>query len=100
MTRYFENCYLDLAWMVLFSPDAAQSAMGEALDIIPANRLLMGSDTANLEEMYGTIKWTRKVLAAALAKKVAGGFLSEEAALKLGRRVLSTNAMDLYGLKD
>lgn len=100
MTRYFENCYLDLAWMVLFSPDAAENAMGEALDIIPAGRLMMGTDTANLEEMYGTIKFTRRALANALAKKVANGYLTEEVALDSARRVLAGNAMKLYGLKD
>ena len=100
MVRYFPNCYLDLAWMVLFSPSAAENVLGEAMDLVPADRLMMGSDTANLEEMYGTIKWTRKILASVLAKKVAGGYISEEVALNLGRRVLSTNAMELYGLKD
>ena len=74
--------------------------MGEALDIIPAGRLMMGTDTANLEEMYGTIKFTRRVLANALAKKVFNGYLTEEVALDSARRALSTNAMELYGLKD
>jgi predicted TIM-barrel fold metal-dependent hydrolase len=100
MTRYFGNCYLDLAWMVLFSPAAARDALGEALDIVPADRLTMGSDTANLEEMYGTIKFTRRVLAEVLADKVRNGYLTEDLALALGRRVLHTNGMELYGLKE
>jgi len=100
MTRYFGNCYLDLAWMVLFSPSAAHSALAEALDIVPADRLLMGSDTANLEEMYGTIKFTRRVLANVLAGKVRGGFLTEGVALSLARRVLHDNGMALYGIKE
>jgi len=100
MTRYYGNCYLDLAWMVLFSPDAAKSALAEALDIVPADRLTIGSDTANLEEMYGTIKFTRRVLAQVLAEKVEGGFMTEEVALRLAERIMYKNAMELYGLKD
>jgi len=100
MTRYFGNCYLDLAWMVLFSPAAAKSALAEAIDIIPSGQLVIGTDTANLEEFYGTLKFTRRVLAEVLAEKVAGGFLTESVALDVARRVLHDNAMALYGLKD
>jgi predicted TIM-barrel fold metal-dependent hydrolase len=100
MTRYFGNCYLDLAWMVLFSPAAATSALAEAIDLLPGNQLTIGTDTANLEEMYGTVKFTRRVLAGVLAEKVAGGYLTEEVALAVARRVLHDNAMALYGLTD
>jgi predicted TIM-barrel fold metal-dependent hydrolase len=100
LARYFGNCYLDLAWMVLFSPSAAKRTLAEAMDIVPIDRLMMGTDTANLEEMYGTVKFTRRVLAEVLAEKVAGGYLTEVAALSAARRILHDNAMELYGLKD
>jgi predicted TIM-barrel fold metal-dependent hydrolase len=99
ITRYFGNVYLDLAWMTLFSPAAAGNVVAEALDILDGSNLMMGTDTASLEGMYATVKFTRRVLAEVLADKIESGYLSEEVALQAARRVLHDNAAALYGLK-
>lgn len=100
LTREFNNCYLDLAWMALFSPAAARQTLSEAIDLLAGNQLMFGTDCANLEETYGTVKFTRKILAEVLAEKIESGFLTEAPALAIARRILNTNAMELYGLKD
>jgi hypothetical protein len=48
--------------------------------------------------MYGTVKFTRRILAEVLAEKVERGFLTEQVALQIARRILYTNALELYGL--
>ena len=60
---------------------------------------MFGTDSANLEEMYGTVKFTRQILAEVLAEKVESGFLTEKAALGIARRILYDNAVELYGLQ-
>ena len=100
LVRYFGNAYLDLAWMVLFSPEAARSVLSEALDILDGGHLMLGTDTASLEGMYGTVKFTRRVLAEVLADKIEKGYWTEEVALQAARRILYHNAVDLYGLED
>jgi predicted TIM-barrel fold metal-dependent hydrolase len=99
MVRYFPNAYLDLSWMALFSPAAAKRALADAIDMLDGRHLMFGTDSANLEEMYGTVKFTRRLLTETLAEKVESGFLTEEVALRIARRILYTNAMDLYDLE-
>jgi len=84
MVRYFPNAYLDLAWMALFSPAAAKTALADAIDMLDGRQLMFGTDSANLEEV--------------LAEKVEGGFLTEQVALQIARRILYSNALELYGL--
>jgi uncharacterized protein len=99
MVRYFPNAYLDLAWMTLFSPAAAKRTLADAIDMLDGRQLMFGTDSANLEEMYGTVKFTRQVLAQVLAEKIESGFLTEKAALQIARRILYANAMELYNLE-
>ena len=61
---------------------------------------MFGTDAANLEELYGTAKFTRRILADVLAEKIENGFLTEESALSIARRILHTNGIELYELKD
>ena len=100
LTREYTNVFLDLAWMALFSPSAGKQVLAEALDLLEGHQLMFGTDCANLEETYGTVKFTRRMLAEVLADKIEGGYWTEEVALRAARRVLHDNAMDLYGLKD
>ena len=99
LTRYYGNAYLDLAWMPLFSPAAAKRAAADALDMLDGKQLMIGSDAANLEELYGTVKITRRILAEVMAEKIQSGYWTEEVALEAARRVLYQNAVDLYGLE-
>ncbi|MGH7496380.1 MAG: amidohydrolase family protein [bacterium] len=96
LSKYYKNVYLDLAWMALYSPSAARRALSDAIDMLDGRQLMFGTDTANLEEFYGTAKFIRTILAEVLAEKIASGFLTEEIALQIARRILSTNALELY----
>jgi hypothetical protein len=101
LAKYFPGTvYLDLAWMALFSPAAAKQTLSQALDMLDGTQVMLGTDTANLEELYGTVKITRHILAEVLAEKIESGLWTEEVAMQIARRVLCTNAMELYHLKD
>ncbi len=100
LARQYGNCYLDFAWAALYSPAAAKRALHDAIDLLAGHQLMFGTDCANLEETYGTAKFTRRILAEVLAEKIESGYLTEGPALAIARRILNTNAMELYGLKD
>jgi len=101
LARYYHpTVSLDLAWMALFSPAAAKETLSQALDMLDGRQLMFGTDTANLEEMYGTVKFTRRIMAEVLAEKIQSGYWTEEVALQIAKRVFYTNAVDLYGLKN
>jgi predicted TIM-barrel fold metal-dependent hydrolase len=84
--------------MTLFSPAAAKRTLADAIDMLDGRQLMFGTDSANLEEMYGTVKFTRRVLTEVLAEKIEGGFFTEKVALQIARRILYANAMELYNL--
>jgi hypothetical protein len=67
--------------------------------MIDGRRITFGTDCANLEEQYGTAKYTRRILAEVLAEKISSRYLTKPVALAIGERILSTNAMELYELK-
>ena len=99
LARYYKpTVSLDLAWMALFSPAAAKATLSQAMDMLDGTQLMFGTDTANLEEMYGCIKFTRRIMAEVCAEKIESGFWTEPVALQAARRVLYQNAVDMYGL--
>lgn len=100
LARQYGNCYLDFAWAALYSPAVAKRALHEAIDLLAGNQLMFGTDCANLEETYGTAKFTRRILAEVLAEKIASGYLTEGPALAIAKRILHTNAMELYALRE
>jgi hypothetical protein len=100
LAKYFkEQVTLDLCWMCLFSPAAAKQTLSIALDMLDGSQVMLGSDCANFEELYGTVKITRRVVAEVLAEKVESGIWSEKVALRAAERVLNRNAVELYGLE-
>ena len=56
MVRYLSNAYLNPAWMALFSP-AAKRALSNRIDTLDGRQFMFGTDCANLEETYGTVKF-------------------------------------------
>lgn len=101
LAKYFPGTvYLDLVWMVLFSPAAAKQTLSIAWDMLDGSQIMLGTDTANLEELYGTVKITRRVVAEVLAEKIESGLWTEEVAMNAARRLLYANAVELYGLEN
>jgi predicted TIM-barrel fold metal-dependent hydrolase len=99
LAKYFPGTvYLDLTWMSLFSPAAAKQTLSQALDMLDGAQVMFGTDTANFEEFYGTVKITRRVVADVVAEKVESGLWTEKVALEAAKRILNKNAIELYGL--
>lgn len=92
----FKNVWVDSVWLPTLSYTMAKRAYQEWLEVMPANRLMWGADTAQAEGIYAATEWTKQCLAEALAEKVARGELREEHAMKIGRQILRDNALELF----
>lgn len=92
----FPNVWIDSVWLPTLSYTMAKRAYQEWLEVMPANRLMWGADTAQAEGIYAATEWTKQCLAEALAEKVERGELREEHALRIGRQVMRENALELF----
>jgi hypothetical protein len=61
--------------------------------------MAFGGDSMTVEMAYGHAVMTRQVVARVLSEKVDEGYLSEDEAVVLARRMLRDNPASLYKLK-
>jgi hypothetical protein len=91
--------FVDLSQMPLFLGPGSIPPLIEILALAPASKLLYGSDVGALPELFGlAAHWTRAALGEALGWLAERGELTVEEARAAGRRILSENAVALYGL--
>lgn len=99
MAAVWPQVYVDLSLAPPFLGPASIPLLIEMLSLAPASKLLYGSDLGGLPEIFGlSADWARAWLSEALGWLVERGGLIEEEARSTGRRILSENAMALYGL--
>jgi len=70
LARTFRNCWFDMAWLPLLSPSMAKRVLSEAIDILPRNKIMIGTDTGTAESFYGTVMLIRQTIAEVLSSKV------------------------------
>lgn len=99
--KQFPNIWLNLCWTHIISQRFATDALDEAVDLLPANKLMaFGGDYAlPVEKVYGHLVMAREDIARVLANRVAEGRMSEAQALALAHRWFWENPKELYGLK-
>ncbi|MFB3817008.1 MAG: amidohydrolase family protein [Candidatus Methylomirabilales bacterium] len=101
LAKNFPNVFLDLCWLPIISPSAAARVLHEAIETVPANKILaFGGDFIIPEGAYGHSVMARRIVSRVLGEKVEEGYLDEAAAVRLAQRVLRDNAASLYNLKD
>jgi hypothetical protein len=94
----YRNVWLDLTWSFLLSPSHFELALAEAIEILPdETRMMLGGDAWHAEESYGALRLARRLIARVLARRVADGYLDEDAARRLARRILHENARAFLG---
>jgi hypothetical protein len=100
LAKNFPNVFLDLCWLPIISPSAAARVLHEAIETVPANKILaFGGDFIIPEGAYGHAVMARRIVSRVLSEKVGAGDLSEDDAARLAERILRDNAAALYGLK-
>jgi predicted TIM-barrel fold metal-dependent hydrolase len=100
LVKNFSNAYLDLCWLYIISPTAAARMLHEAIEMVPANKIFaFGGDFIIPEGAYGHSVMARQAVSRVLTEKVEDGYLAEDEAVALARRILRENPAALYRLK-
>jgi len=97
MARTYRNCYFNLCWTPLLSAQLGRHVLGMAIDMLPKNKILTGTDCGSTEGMVGCVIHIRKELAAVLAEKVSQGCFGLDVARRTARAILYDNACEYYG---
>lgn len=88
-----KNVWIDSNWLPTLSYHMAKRAYHEWLDVIPANRIMWGSDTLHAEGLYGATETTRQCLAEVLAERVTRRQVLEAGARHIGEQILRESAL-------
>ncbi len=99
LAKNFPNVYPDLCWMYIISPYISKQLLHELIETVPSNKILgFGGDSICVEGAYAHCRMARRVISEVLAEKVEEGYLSEEEAVSLGKKILNENPASLYKL--
>jgi hypothetical protein len=83
----------------VISPAAARRTLHEWIETVPGHKIMaFGGDYRIVEGAYAHARLAREVVGRVLTEKVEEGYLGEEEALALARRMLHDNARELFRL--
>ena len=100
LAKNFGCVWLDLCWLYIISPTAAARMLHEAIETLPSNKIFaFGGDFIIPEGAYGHSVMARRVVSRVLTEKVEDGYLTEDEAVALARRILRENAAEFFRLK-
>ena len=95
----YRNIWIDLTWSWLLSPTHFKSAFHEAIEILPdEGRMMLGGDNWHVEETCGTLATFRRLMVETFEEKISSGYFTETEALRLGKRILHSNAREFFRL--
>ncbi|MDA1140777.1 MAG: amidohydrolase family protein [Planctomycetota bacterium] len=100
LARTYRGCYFNLCWTPLLSPTLARRILSEAIDIVPMNKILIGTDCGTPEMMLGATWLIRRVILEVLDQKVAEGQFNLAVARAIAKSILFGNACEFFGLSD
>lgn len=99
LASIFPRAYVELSVMTPWSTLYIDRAMELFLGSVPANKLFHGSDEASEPELiWLAARQTKDALKRVLGRAVELDMLSVEDADRIGRGILSRNALELHGL--
>ena len=99
LVQTYGNLYLDFSWMPYLHHAYLRSKLTEWLEILPANKLLYGSDAGAPEFHVAAASYARQALNHVLNDGVERGVWSTTQVDWLARRILYENTADIYGLE-
>jgi hypothetical protein len=83
------------------SPTYFKQTLHEAIEVLPdESRMMIGGDNWHVEETYGAIGLTRRLIGEVLQEKVDNGYFGAEDARRLARKILSENASKFFDLTE
>jgi hypothetical protein len=98
LARSYRNVYFNLCWTPVLSRALGRRVLSEAIDLLPADKILIGTDTGTPESFLGATWLVRSLLTEVLDEKVRGGQFGTEVAKRLACSILLDNPLAFYGM--
>lgn len=99
LVKNFANVYADLTWLEIISPEISRQLLHELIETVPGNKIMaFGGDSVIVEMAYAHSKLARRVVARVLSEKINEGYMEEEEAVSLARKMLRNNPVALFKL--
>jgi predicted TIM-barrel fold metal-dependent hydrolase len=99
LVKNFANVYADLTWLEIISPEVSRQLLHELIETVPGNKIMaFGGDSIIVEMAYAHAKMARRVVARVLSEKIYEGYMEEEEAVSLARKMLRNNPISLFKL--
>jgi predicted TIM-barrel fold metal-dependent hydrolase len=98
LVQTYGNVFLDFSWMPYLHHFYLHQKLSEWMEILPANKLLFGTDTAAPEFHVAAAHYARDSLNVVLDQGYQRGVWSRRQTEWLAQRVLWENTAELYGL--
>ena len=93
------HVFVDLSMLVPWSSSALEHVLGRLIGMVPAAKLLYGSDEASEPEvLWVAARMARRALERTLAEAVDRDYLTRSEAQDIGRNILGHNTLRLHGL--
>lgn len=97
LAQNYPNVRLNLTWLPQLSPSLAVAALKEWIQVAPqVDCISWGADSWTVEEMYGALLMTKRVVARAIADLVADSFFSLEEGLDAAHSILYRSGAMTY----
>ncbi|MGO1560434.1 MAG: amidohydrolase family protein [Actinomycetaceae bacterium] len=93
------NVHLDFSWMPYLQHHTVSRVLEEWLELLPANRVMFGTDTGSPEIHVSSTRRARLALDRVLESGVSDRLWTSRQANLLAERVLHRNLCDVYGVQ-
>ncbi len=97
MARTYRHAYMNFCWTPMLGSTLGRRIMSEAIDIVPSNKLLIGTDCATAEAFVGTTALLRHELSTVLWDKVENRLISDTVARNLAKAIFHDNSVEFFG---
>jgi len=99
LSHLYTNCYFEVSLMTPFVHQGLVARYLQIMEAVPLSKILFGSDTYNLPELYWlAVRWGKRFLSQALGVYVDEGMLTPTEAIDAARMVLHGNNRRVYNL--
>jgi uncharacterized protein len=99
LAKHFRNVYVDIVWLPAITRTVAIRTLHEILDCIPYNKISWGGDVGTIEESAGALELAKEVVATVLSERIEKGWMEEDMAKEIARRIFRENAIEIYRLE-
>ncbi len=100
LAKNFPNVYADMCWLHIVSSYVARRTLEEWIELIPANKIFaFGGDYIIVEGAYAHSRLARDNVARVLTEKIKEGYLTENEALEIARKILRENPAKVFEMK-